>query len=322
MIAYDRFVRTRRALWDEFERGLERARRAPRTLDHPGLESLALQYRQILHDHALASSRFAGTSAARRLQVLALAGTHWLQRDEPRQARGLRVFFNRTFPLAFRRQLPCIGIAVSLFLVSALLGLFLATARPALGTALLGPAAIDNLKRGHLWTESLVTVVPPSVASSAIAANNMSVSITAWAGGAAAGLGALYILLLNGAMLGAIVGVTAHYGMAGPLLEFVAAHGPLEITLILTTAGAGLAMGRAVVQATDRPRRDAMRDAGRDATIVLLGCLPWFLLLGIVEGYLSPQPGLPAFFKLALGLTLWGLFLIVAINPTLAKEAP
>jgi uncharacterized membrane protein SpoIIM required for sporulation len=65
-----------------------------------------------------------------------------------------------------------------------------------------------------------------------------------------------------------------------------------------------------------------MREAGRDATIVLVGCLPWFLLLGLVEGYLSPQPALPVFFKAALGLTLWSLFLIVAINPTLAKETP
>jgi uncharacterized membrane protein SpoIIM required for sporulation len=322
MIAYERFLTARRALWDDFDRGLERARSRPRELDHRGLETLALQYRQVLHDHALAAARFSGTAAARRLHALALAGTHWLQRDESTHVGGLRTFFNRTFPRALRRQLDCVAIAVCLFVVSALLGLFLATARPAMGMAFLGPAAIDGLKHGHLWTESLVTTVPPSVASSAIATNNMSVSIMAWAGGAAAGLGALYVVLLNGVMLGAIFGVTAHYGMAGELLEFVSAHGPLEITLILVSAGAGLAMGRALVQASDRPRRDALREAGRDATIVLVGCLPWFVMLGFVEAYLSPSPALPALLKTALGVVLWGLFLVAAVNPALAKEAP
>jgi uncharacterized membrane protein SpoIIM required for sporulation len=322
MIAYDRFVRLRRPLWDDFERGLDKARGTPRALDHRGLETLALQYRHILHDHALASSRFVATAAARRLQALALAGTRSLQRDDSQQVGGVRVFFNRTFPLAFRRQVPCLGITLALFVVAGLLGLFLTTVRPGLGLTLLGPAAVEGLEHGHLWTEKLVTVVPPSVASSAIATNNMSVAITAWAGGAAAGLGALYIVLMNGLLLGAIMGVTAHYGMAGALLEFVAAHGPLEITLILVTAAAGLGMGRALVQAEDRPRAEALREAGRDAVIVLVGCLPWFVLLGLVEAYLSPHPAMPLVLKAALGLTLLVLFLLAAVNPTLTRETP
>ena len=137
----------------------------------------------------------------------------------------------------------------------------------------------------------------------------MSVAITAFAGGALAGLGALYVVLLNGFLLGAILGITSHYGMASALLEFIAAHGPLEITLILTTAGAGLLAGRALVQATDRPRREVLREAGRDATVVLVGCLPWFLFLGVVEAFVSPIPGFAAVFKVALGGALLALAL-------------
>ncbi len=320
MIAYERFIKVRRPIWDEFERGLEQARQAPRQLSHRALETLALQYRHVLHDHALASSRFAGTAVARRLGALALAGTRALRREDSWRAGKVRVFFTRTFPLAFRRQLPCLGVTLALFGVSALLGLFLALVRPGLGLTLLGPAAIQGLERGHLWTEKLATVVPPSLASSAIATNNMSVAITAWAGGALAGLGALYIVLLNGLMLGAITGVTAHYGMAGALLEFVSAHGPLEIALILVSAAAGLGLGRALVQADDRPRAEAWREAGGQGVVVLLGCLPWFLLLGLVEAFLSPQPALSPAFKIALGVTLLALFLTAAANPMLPKE--
>jgi len=324
MIGYERFLRLRRGLWDSFDRGLDAMHERRGTLDHRDLEQLAIQYRQVLHDHALAAARFPGTAAARRLSALALAGTHCLQRDERRPTGGLRAFVSRTFPLAFRRQLPYLATMAGLFLSTALMGLFLATARPAIGLTLVGPGTIEQLKRGELWTEQLFRLTPSSahasVFASLIAANNMKVAITAWAGGALAGLGALWVVLLNGFTLGAIVGLTSHYGLAGRLLDFAAAHGPLEITLILTTAAAGLQMGRALVAASDRPRSEVLRAAGQDALVVLAGCLPWFLLLGVIEARLSPLPWLPTSFKVLFGIAVWALFLVVATNPSLRED--
>ena len=103
--------------------------------------------------------------------------------------------------------------------------------------------------------------------------------------------------------------------MAGDLLRFIAAHGILELTLILVCAAAGLSLGRALVAAGDRPRAEALRDAGRDALAVLLGCLPWFVVLALVETFVSPAPALPFAVKLVLGLALEGAFLALALHP-------
>jgi uncharacterized membrane protein SpoIIM required for sporulation len=311
---YARFVRLRRPVWEGFERQLAAAGTRRRGQGYGDLEEMALRYRQVLHDHALADSRFPGTAAARRLQGLAVEGTRRLTGDRGGRT-GLVGFFARTFPRAFQRQLGLIGIALALFLLAMAWGLALTILRPALGVSLLGAKAVHGLEEGHLWTESLVTTVPPAFASSGIATNNLSVALTAWSGGLLAGIGSLYAILLNGLMLGATFGVTLHYSMAGELLEFVAAHGPLEITLILVAAAAGLGLGRALVAAGDRPRSAALRDAGRDALAVLLGCLPWFLLLAAVETLISPSPELPVALKLMLGLTLEGAFLWLALRP-------
>lgn len=311
---YARFVRLRRPVWEGFERQLAAAETRRRGQGYGDLEEMALRYRQVLHDHALADSRFPGTAAARRLQGLAVEGTRRLTGDRGGRT-GLVGFFARTFPRAFQRQLGLIGIALALFLLAMAWGLALTILRPALGVSLLGAKAVHGLEEGHLWTESLVTTVPPAFASSGIATNNLSVALTAWSGGLLAGIGSLYAILLNGLMLGATFGVTLHYSMAGELLEFVAAHGPLEITLILVAAAAGLGLGRALVAAGDRPRSAALRDAGRDALAVLLGCLPWFLLLAAVETLISPSPELPVALKLMLGLTLEGAFLWLALRP-------
>jgi len=312
---YLRFVELRGGSCDEFEQALREARQRPRAVSYEDLEQLAFRYRQLLHDHALAATRYPGTALARRLQRLVLEGTHWLQRDTGEHLPSIGRFVTRSFPGAIRRILPLIGLAAGLFLLAALFGFCLTTVEPALGSFFISPEAIAELEHGRLWTESIFAVTPGSVASTRIATNNMSVAIMGWAGGTVAGLGALYVILLNGLMLGTVLALTAHYSMAAPLAEFIAAHGPLEISLILVTAAAGLAVGRALVVAADRPRGELLREAGRDALIVLLGCLPWILLLGFVEGFLSPAAELPVTLKVAIGMLLEISFVTVAWNP-------
>jgi uncharacterized membrane protein SpoIIM required for sporulation len=312
---YARFVEQRRPVWDEFDAALATAREHVRRVGHAELERLGLLYRQVLHDHALAGARFPGTGAARRLSGLALDGTHFLHRERGRGVRGPVHFLLRVFPAAFRRQAHLLAVVVPLFLVAVLAGLVLTAVRPEVAGVFLGPDALAGLEEGRLWTESLTSSVPPTVSGSGIATNNMTVALTGWAGGALAGLGSFYVVLLNGFMLGAVIAVTAHFSLAGELLAFVAAHGPLELTLIMVTAAAGLSVGRALVVAEDRPRRDVLRDAGRDSLLVVLGCLPWFVVLAVVEAVVSPAVAVPTGLKAALGLALETLFLLVATNP-------
>ncbi len=317
---YAAFLRLREPGWQEFEARLESAQRRPGSVAYDDLEFLAVRYRQILHDSGLANARFPGTGAARRLERAALLATRFLHRDPEDSGFSLLRFWRDAFPAAFARNRVNTLAAVFLLALGAVFGLALAAVQPSVATALLGPATLEELRSGHLWTESLVQSVPPSISSSAIARNNLGVALVGWAGGAAAGVGALYILFLNGFLLGAVFGVTLHYSLAGRLFEFVSAHGPLELTLIIVTAAAGLRMGRALVEATDSPRRDALRLAGKDALVLLLGCLPWFIPLGIVEGFLSPSTAVPPLLKLIVGFSLLALFLLTCVGPFSRKE--
>lgn len=310
---YGRFQKLRRPLWDTLERRLRQLGDLSGAMSYADLEDLAFTYRQVLHDHALASHRFPGTGAARRLAALALEATRRLTRQSSRPG-GLRYFATRAYPAAFRRQLGMLGLAAMVFGAGAAFGLVLSAVQPDLGRALLGARAIQGLEEGRLWTASM-TMVPPAFTSSRIATNNLSVALTAWAGGVLAGALPLFILTLNGLVLGGAVGVTLRYSMAGELLTFVAAHGPLEITLILVAAAAGLSIGRALVAAGDLPRGEALRLAAADSLLVMGGCLPWFVVLGVVEAWISPNPAAPLAFKAILGLCLEVFFLTAALAP-------
>jgi len=305
---YARFVHLRRPLWDRFDGELQAARGGGIDLTYAEIEELALHYRQILHDHAWARARFAGTGAAQLLQRLAVEGGTLLQREESERRTLVDFFFVRV-PAAVHAQARWIGVAVALFFVAVLLGWAVALYEPGVAVGLLGPQAVAGLRDGHLWTEALTSTMPPAFSSSRIATNNMSVALTAWAGGALAGLGALWVVLLNGFMLGAAFGVTARFSMEAELGTFVLAHGLLEITLILVSAGAGLSVGAALLRADDLPRSVTVPRAAREAMVVLLGCLPWFLVLGLVEGFVSPSPALAWQWKALLGVALEVCFL-------------
>ncbi|MEO1088271.1 MAG: stage II sporulation protein M, partial [Acidobacteriota bacterium] len=112
---------------------------------------------------------------------------------------------------------------------------------------------------------------------------------------------------------GSVIAMTERYSMADSLLDFIAAHGPLEITMILVSAAAGLHMGRALVFAGDLPRAQALAKAGRESLVILAGCLPFILILGFVEGFISPSRT-PIAAKAALGWLLEGLFLLWALG--------
>ncbi len=316
---YERFVEQRRGRWSVFGEGLNRLRREPHALSYAELAALASEFRLVLQDHALASRRFPGSSAARQLSGLTVEGMHALTVDEGKKASVLS-YYRDSFPRLMRLHALELAVASGLFLLAAVLGLTMSAADPGLGMSILGEDAIAGLGQDRLWTEGLAEG-GQAFASSAIARNNAKVALSAWMGGVLAGVPTLWVVALNGFHLGAVVSTTAHYGMAGSLFGFVIAHGPLEIALILVAAAAGLRIGRAVVSADVRPRSERIRRAAMDSLALALGCLPGFLLLGGVEAFVSPSTAVPIEVKLVLGLALLALLLVAAAGPFESKAA-
>jgi len=318
---YIHFATSREAFWSSFAERLQSARTSPGSLTFESLEALAVDYRRILQDHALARARFPSSALGRRLEALAVDATHILFAGDPKERFSLKRFFGEQFPAAMRAHAPHMALCATLFVCAIVMAFSATTIQPAIGAQILGPEAIANLERGKLWTESLSRVVPASVSSSAIATNNMSVAITAWVGGALFGIGSIFVVLNNGFLLGAVFATTARFGISGKLFEFIGAHGPLELTLILVSAGHGLAMGHALLAPHDQSRQVAVFAAARRAMSGLVGILPWFLVLGVVEGFVSPSETVSLEVKLALGAALLASFLLVAFRPLGRRDA-
>jgi uncharacterized membrane protein SpoIIM required for sporulation len=146
--------------------------------------------------------------------------------------------------------------------------------------------------------------------SSQIFTNNIRVTFMAFAGGIALGLGSALVLLYNGAFLGIIAGLASASGNGKLLAQFVIAHGVLELSCIVVGGTAGLRLGLALISPGYRPRSEVLIEEGRRTVEIVLGTMPWLVVAGLVEGFITPAAlgfGVVLPVGLGLGAIFWGL---------------
>ncbi len=115
---------------------------------------------------------------------------------------ALRLLFADQIPTAayeLRARIASMGLLMAL---SALAGWWLVTTFPTLISLFASDDMIEHVEQGHLWTEGIINVMPSSILSIGILANNIVVSVLAFCAGIFLGLGTLYLVAMNGLMLG------------------------------------------------------------------------------------------------------------------------
>jgi uncharacterized membrane protein SpoIIM required for sporulation len=224
--------------------------------------------------------------------------------------RGIWTFYKDIYPTIFRATFPDTLLAFAIFLAAGIAGFLMGIADPAFPRHLLGPEMMGTIEKHQMWTHSIVTVKP--LASSAILTNNISVSFATFALGITAGLGTVWMMLLNGLLMGVVSVACWREGMSLLLWSFVAAHGVLELPAIFIAGGAGFGIARGLLFPGSLPRRESLVRAGAQSVRLVLGTIPMLLIAGFVEGFISPtnlSPGIKFLLAAALG-TLLVLYLL------------
>ncbi|HEU4590262.1 MAG TPA: stage II sporulation protein M [Steroidobacteraceae bacterium] len=200
-----------------------------------------------------------------------------------------------------------------LFVISAVAGFWLIYSFPDLIAMFASPQLIATVERGELWTEGLLNVTPSAVLSVSILTNNIIVSLFAFCSGIVFGLGTFYLVGLNGISLGAIFAFTGQHGLAGKLFDFVIAHGCVELSCICIAGAAGSFIGEALIRPGARTRSEAFGAAARDAVCVLVVVTLLLFICGFIEGYISPDPEVPRWARVTIGVGYW-IFMISVLR--------
>lgn len=261
----------------------------------------------------------ANADLTRRLEALLAASTARLYRAPSRWRDQVVQLFTTTIVLRMRALRGRLAAVVAIFLLAGLAGGLLVDKYPELAGLIASENMIRSVQGGYLWTDGLLSVVPPAFLAFSIMSNNIVVALFAFTLGSFYGIGTLYILLMNGFMLGGVFAFTARYGLADELLRFVLAHGVVELAVICIAAAAGISLGEALARPGPRSRARAFQRAVMEAGQVLMVCVLFLVGAGIIEGYVSPDDMYPLAARVVIGCA-YGFLLFVVMSGVWVRD--
>lgn len=122
------------------------------------------------------------------------------------------------------------------------------------------------------------------------------------------GVGGVGFLIFNGLMFGSTMAYCTLHGFDDALGAFVVAHGVLELSLIVCATFQDLFLVAFFFMRPYSLFKVRFKKAMQDSMIVIAGIIPWFLLCGIVESFISPLPDFSYAGRWAIGAAISFLF--------------
>jgi uncharacterized membrane protein SpoIIM required for sporulation len=203
-----------------------------------------------------------------------------------------------------------------------LAGWWLVSTYPELIGLIASERMISGVEQGHLWTDEILNVAPSSMLSAQIFSNNVTVTTVSFCAGLFFGLGTFYMIALNGLMIGGLLAFTHQHGLMLRLVQFMMAHGPVELSVICLAGAAGTALGESLIRPTLPTRTQSFRACAEHLGPLLLACVPLLLGAGLIEGYISPVASYSMPFRLTVGWSYWLLMLLLLSGRWLPRRRP
>jgi uncharacterized membrane protein SpoIIM required for sporulation len=295
-------------LWQE----LERATRLPPRQVSP--DRFLLLYRTACEHLALAEARgFPGAIVERLGIVTARAHQIVYRRTEFGLARIARALL-RSFPASVREHRGYVAVAALVFVVPAL-ALGIAVYRhPELILSLVDQRTANEFERMYDPANPAIGRLRDAGGNwymfGFYIGNNIGIAFQCFVSGILFGLGSLYFLAFNGAIIGAVAGYVASCGFGTTFFPFVATHSAFELTAIVLCGAAGLRVGRSVLWPGRRPRSAALELAARDTSLIVFGAAVMFVIAAALEAFWSSAPWITPAAKYSGSAVCW---LLVAI---------
>ncbi len=313
----DSWLRQRRPVWKRLEAIIDQlVRRGPRRTPAKDVADLIECYQSACADLARLRVLGAEPDLVEPLNRLIVRAHGQVYRGAPASPWSLGAFFLRDYPRLFRRTWK---FTLASFLIS------LITACAAFWTVQDSPQTVADIMGGtdrEFYGEKSVADIRERfghegspMLSSLVITNNIRVALTAFALGITFGLGTIWVLAVNGAMLGGIAGAFAKSGIQWQMWMVILPHGALELSAIVIAGGAGLMVGYGLWAPGQRTRLRALREDVVLAMQLAVGLVPAFAVAGLIEGLVTPSDAVSEGVKVVLGMavavTFW-LYLLLA----------
>jgi uncharacterized membrane protein SpoIIM required for sporulation len=312
------FRREREATWIALEALLAQIdKRGVTSLSADELAHLPHLYRATLSSLSVARAISLDVNLVEYLESLSARAYFVVYGTKQHLRAALAVFFLRTWPAAMRRYRWHLAVAALFLALGVGTGYLITLGTPERFYAFVapeyaqgrGPEAPTSELRAALYSdpdagEALATF------ATVLFSHNAKIGITAFALGFALGMPVLYLMFVNGLILGAFAALYHGRGLSLDLWGWLLPHGVTELSAVAVCGAAGLIVAQALVFPGRATRLASLAERGREAGMLVLGAVMMFLVAGLIEGiFRQTVHSVPIRYAVAVATALaWGLY--------------
>jgi uncharacterized membrane protein SpoIIM required for sporulation len=320
-----RFEELYRDEWDELERAVDHAfgrtkakrNKKVRVKGEPTEkppapirgERVAALYRRACEHLALARARSYPAYMLDRLDRLTVDAHQLIYQRRELGFGALKRIVTLDFPRAVREHAAYVWLSAALFGVPLVVVGLLVYFRPELILTVVDGATASDFEQ--MYSEAADAIGRSRTADTDWAMfggyirHNIGIAFQCFAGGLFAGLGTIFYLIFNGAVIGAVAGYVTERGLGPTFYSFVVTHGAFELTAIVLSGAAGLRLGHSLVAPGRRSRMQSLVAAGRDCAVLLYGVTAMLVVAAAIEAFWSSARWMPHAVKYSVAALCW-----------------
>jgi len=300
----DAFVTAHSGEWARLEQLLRRRR-----LGADEADELVSLYQRVSTHLSVVRSSAPDPSLVARLSTLVNRARQAVAGSREPVWRDVARFFAVEFPAGlYRAGRLTIVIAAAFLLIAGVSGAWVAN-DPQVQASLATDAEVRLLC--EVQFESYYSENPAASFAGQVWTNNAWIAAQSIAFGIT-GVFPVFVFVSNAIGVGSTAGLMASCDRLDLFFGLIIPHGLLELTAVFVALAAGLRLFWAWIDPGPRPRLEALAQEGRAMIGIAVGLVVVLFVSGIVEAYVTPSP-LPTWARIAIGATVWGLFVVYVV---------
>lgn len=282
-----RFIEQNKEKWGKYENGIQS--------DSLGAEQMEEAFLELNDDLAYARTFYKNRAIRLFLNNLLLPIYAKINTSRKASFKSIAYFFTEIAPSNFYSARQFMLVSLITVLLGFSIGMLGTRANPDFANTILGSNYVRMTEENIAKGDPLAVYKKDKPASmfTYIALNNLKVAAFFFILGSLFCVGALYLLLSNGIMLGVFTWLFVSRGLAAEYVLTVYQHGALEMLSMVIEGAAGLMLGAGVLFPGTLTRTRSIQNAAKKSVMMFLVCVPIIVLAAFIESYLTRFTQIP-----------------------------
>ncbi|HHB78275.1 MAG TPA: stage II sporulation protein M [Saprospiraceae bacterium] len=295
------FIKQNREKWERLEKAI----------DNPNekADELSDLFIQVTDDLSYSRTFYPNRSIRAYLNWLAQRLFFKIYRAKKLKKKSFFNFWTDELPQIMYESRKEVLLAFVVFVLSFLIGALSQSMDPHFANIILGDAYVDetikNIESGDPL--AIYKSSGPFGMAVGIISNNLYVALLCFLLGVFASVGSIGMLVSNGVMVGVFQYFFYERGLLGESFLTIWTHGAFEISAIILAGAAGIVLGKGLLFPGTYHRLKAFQVTAQRGLKIYLGIVPFIIIAGIIEGYITRMTNTPDIIRLSFILISFGI---------------